>query len=252
VIEEVHILVDDDGEFISPTHFCAWKGFTLRGRDVRLKTSRELDGQLHPARRDVLVFGGVYHALAHLTALGCAPEPLDYPPCLRNFLGRKIEPSTLGEIRRRFGEIADPIFIKPIAQKRFTGHVVSRFRDLLKTVGFEADEPLYTSPVLDLLSEWRVYVHKGEVVGIGHYKGDPLLFPEEDMIKRAVHQHTLEGAPIAYGMDFGVFRTGANEEEWYETALVEANDMIALGNYGLFPMLYSTMIEDRWLELVGS
>ena len=32
-------------------------------------------------------------------------------------------------------------------------------------------------------SEWRVFVLRGEVVGIGHYHGDPLRFPDGRVIQ---------------------------------------------------------------------
>jgi hypothetical protein len=33
--------------------------------------------------------------------------------------------------------------------------------------------------------------------------------------------------------------------------LIEANDAFALGAYGLDAVTYASMLEDRWLELVG-
>ena len=49
--------------------------------------------------------------------------------------------------------------------------------------------------------------------------------------------------PAAYSLDFGVLATG-------ETALIEVNDSIALGAYGLAHNKYARMIEARWKELL--
>lgn len=253
MIDEVHILVDSKRQFPSVTHAAAWEGFTQRGKHVELRTHEELVSQ--EPRPEVLVFGGVFPVLSHLQALGCAPEPLDYPGCLDSFLHRKISQTTMKMIRQRFSagrnifnQGPEPLFIKPKAQKLFTGHVVANFRDLLRTVRIVDEEPLFISPVMRFLSEWRCYVYKGEVVGIGHYKGDPLSFPSSWTLRRMIQDFTPH-APVAYGLDVGqILPEPRSQEAW--TALVEVNDMFALGCYGLSPLLFSKMIEDRWCELV--
>jgi hypothetical protein len=62
-------------------------------------------------------------------------------------------------------------------------------------------------------------------------------------------------APIAYGLDVGVIiqADGANHKvspgSNALSALVEINDGICLGNYGLDPIHYAEMISSRWMEL---
>lgn len=51
-------------------------------------------------------------------------------------------------------------------------------------------------------------------------------------------------APAAYVLDWGVTAKG-------ETVLVEANDGMSFGHYGLPPVSYARMIAARWYELVS-
>lgn len=66
--------------------------------------------------------------------------------------------------------------------------------------------------------------------------------PDTGTVRAAVAAYAE--APVAYSLDFGVTADG-------RTLLVEANDAFALGAYGLEPVVYARMLEDRWLELVG-
>lgn len=47
----------------------------------------------------------------------------------------------------------------------------------------------------------------------------------------------------AYGIDFGILENG-------ETALIEWNDAIALGSYGLEKETYTELILTRWNEII--
>lgn len=76
---------------------------------------------------------------------------------------------------------------------------------------------------------------------MAHYKGDWATVAESDAVRRAVAGYTQ--SPAAYAIDFGVTDDG-------RSLVVEANDAFAPGAYGLDPVVYATMLEDRWLELV--
>jgi hypothetical protein len=36
-----------------------------------------------------------------------------------------------------------------------------------------------------------------------------------------------------------------------DTVLIEANDAFALGAHGIDPVVYSSMLEDRWLQITN-
>jgi hypothetical protein len=242
MIHQVFIQVADDGEFPNAALCAAFLGFTARGRDVRKMTPQQIEAE--DAIPEHLVFGGVPVVRNYLERLGCAPPPLDYPAPLLPFMGRRVELATLGEIRGRYIDAGPAVFIKPVEQKLFTGHEVSRFRDLIQTVKLDGSTPVYCVEPVKFLSEWRFYCRDDEVVGAGHYRGNPLLFPAAETVRRALWIFSLlEDRPRACALDFGVVREGS-------TLLVEVNDMIALGSYGIDPRLYSELIELRWEQLV--
>ena len=103
---------------------------------------------------------------------------------------------------------------------------------------------------IEWLSEYRMFVHNGEVVGMKHYAGDPFIFPDpvvlEKMVKRA--QAMVQSA---YALDVGVAHFPERPEKIRTpTLLVEANDAYALGAYGLSPLVYVNLIESRWHQMM--
>lgn len=90
------------------------------------------------------------------------------------------------------------------------------------------------------MSEFRVFVMHGEILGVRHYAGDPLVFPDPDRVRAAVAAYA--DAPASYALDMGVVEDG-------RTLLVEVNDAYATGCYGLAPVHYAAFIEARWVEL---
>lgn len=233
------------GEIASEACYTAWRGFSHLAYpldffewDDLTQTSLRLDPL-------TLVVGGTVAVHMALRQIGVAvPAPLNLPRPLLGFAGRNIWETTLGTIRQQLqSEGAAPVFIKPlVATKSFAGCVVSRAAELQRLkhladeLGVQAAEPVA------FVSEWRYFVHRAAVVGLAFYRGDWSVVPDSATVRRAVAAY-LPG-PVAYSMDFGVTADG-------RTLLVEANDAFALGAYGLDPVVYARMLEDRWLELVG-
>jgi len=244
VIERVFIQADADGKFPNIPLYTAARGFEARGRDVTASTVDEIMGR--EARPEHLVLGGAHVVRQYLGRMGVEPPDFDYPQTLIPFLRREFEIEVLGVVRSRYNEPGDPVFVKPVEHKLFTGHVVSRFRDLIKSQEADSTTPVYVVGHVEFVTEWRFYVEEGRVVGADHYRGEPLLFPEPGVVAAAATAMSgYEDAPVAYGLDFGVCADGV-------TRLVEANDMFALGSYGLDGVIYSHLVELRWEQLVSS
>lgn len=245
-IESVIIQCDEDGEFENTALFSAWLGFEKRGRHVVRMTADEIAGITErKARPQHLVFGGVEVVRPYLAKLGVEPEPIDYPERLRPWLKRSLTTTTMGQVRRLYQEPAQCCFVKPVEHKEFNGGLVTRFGDLVSSAHVSSDARVYMVEYKPFITEWRFYVHQGTVKGVSHYYGEPLVFPDKKEVKRAAKAFSWKNpdAPAAYGLDFGVGEDG-------ETRLVEANDMIALGNYGIDHWVYSWLIEKRWDQLV--
>jgi hypothetical protein len=84
-------------------------------------------------------------------------------------------------------------------------------------------------------SEWRIFVFKGEVVGVAPYSGDYFLPPSMDYIKEHINAWG-DTAPIAYTLDYGVLKN------W--NVLIEAHNFYSCGLYGfrkwnLLPQMFS-------------
>lgn len=245
------ILVQRDpasGEFINKNVYNAWYGFTRMGVWAESFVAPDLFAGKVELARDTVVVGGIGCVRTALAQLG-APEPenIDYPDELMSFLRRRVRRSTIREAHRLIVDdrFDPPIFIKPVTgHKEFTGHVLAVYRDMIRTAGWsseEQDTPVWMSDVVEFVAEWRYFVHRGEIVGVGHYHGDPLRAPDPTVVRTAVAAYTR--SPAAYTIDFGVLTDDT-------TALVEVNDGFSFGCYGLNPYPHAQMLATRWQELV--
>jgi len=250
-LDRAYILVDDDGEFYSVNFYQAWKGFMEIDLDVYRFQRKQLP--ILPLAPEHIVVGGipVMREVFHLLGVQIPPN-VDFPPSLirDELLGRRFWNASLKEVRRyvRISEETPsqlPVFIKPKdSQKLFTGHWITCFADLIKTASVDPSTPLLVQDVVDFKSEWRVYVVKGKICRCCHYRGDPLMFPDGEVIQRMVTLYQESGeAPAAYGLDVGRVQD--------QTLLVEVNDGYALGNYGLSSIAYARLLTTRWNQVVG-
>ena len=233
-MKPVYVQTHPDGRFLNANGFTAFEGFRALGYDVRTFVSSNLDTlPLSPQSVVVGHIKTVWRALAKLSV----PQPpyLLTPERLKPFLGRDEWTTTLGEVRwpERL-----PVFIKPLERgKTFSGHVVGAFRDL------PDDLPLLALAPIAFRSEWRVFLLEGGVLGVGHYHGDPLRFPDVAVVRAVLNAYAA--APVGYALDIGVTEAG-------ETLLVKLNDGYALGCYGLPAHLYVRLLEARWDELCAA
>src|SRR6516162_8008398 len=199
-----------DGEFASEEDYAIWLAFMVRGVPVQTYTRDDMLAGRCELRRDTLVVGSVRCVHAALQQLGVPiPKPLDLPESLASYRGRRIWTSDWGTIHREFlAGRTEPIFVKPLDDvKAFVGYVLRTRADLEPTMSCPAHMKLLVSEVVDFASEWRSYVLRGEVIGVGHYKGDPLRFPDPEVIRSAVKDFQAE-SPVAYGLDFGITAAG--------------------------------------------
>ena len=80
------------------------------------------------------------------------------------------------------------------------------------------------SESVNILSEWRVYIIRGEIENIANYNGDVTLFPDIDLIKKADNLYKLQGDyPKSYSFDVMINARG--------TSIVEVHTFSSLGLY---------------------
>lgn len=88
------------------------------------------------------------------------------------------------------------------------------------------------SEYIEIESEWRAFVYKGELVGLHNYSGDFKRFPQVEKIKGMIG--TYKSAPVAYTLDVD------------RTFVIEVHDFFSCGlygfsNYQILPYMYT-----RW------
>lgn len=235
----VFVLKPDAGPF-SLNRQAAIVGFTARGAEIRLFEAEAFD-TLALTKDDILV-GGVGFAHRAFEKLGIETPCLESVPTqLSAFAGRRTWRGPIIDARRAV-ERGEAVFVKPLptALKSFTGQPMRSFSDLITTSHIPDDTIVDCAELTPFLSEYRVFVLHGAIVGVRHYKGDPLLFPDGDRVRAAVTAYA--DAPASYALDVGVAEDG-------RTLLVEVNDSYATGDYGLAPVRFAAVIEARWNEL---
>jgi hypothetical protein len=77
---------------------------------------------------------------------------------------------------------------------------------------------------MDIHAEFRVYIIDGEIVSIENYNGDPLVFPDINLIKKANLIYSIQkDYPRSYSMDVMVTDRG--------TSIIEIHNFTSLGLY---------------------
>lgn len=146
------------------------------------------------------------------------------------------------------GEITErdlPLFVKPLNEKELSGVVANDMADLVEHASRGDDYRAYCSDPVDFASECRLSIRRGSLVGARHYRGDPHVWPDVDVVNNIIKTYAADpDAPAGCSIDLGVTPGG-------KTLLVEVNDGYSLGCYGLDSAVYALLLAARWAELVG-
>lgn len=129
-------------------------------------------------------------------------------------------------------------FLKDVSELKSFGSVVNTLYDSVHDwFTYEKKSPLDTTLVLDkshlfqvselfpVLSEYRVYVFQGEIEAVLNYNGDVTLFPDMELVKKAVRMiNGNERWLKSYTIDVMVGNRG--------TAIIEVHNFASVGLYG--------------------
>lgn len=245
------ILTDSKGIPLSRSMYELMEGFEHIGEEIQFYTAADIFAENIPYTDDNIVVGHNDHCIRHVEKIsGKKYTPIDYPSALKSYLYRDIEQYTLGWLRDRINQgfvtEDNPVFVKTIKQKYITGFVCNGMSDYVSHCsGYDDDVKIHVSEVLDIISEYRVYVHWHDVVDCRRYKGDWSVAPDKKVIDNMLDLLKNENMPCSYSIDVGI-------TDFEDTFLVECNDGFALGNYGLCPSIYAQMHRDRWFQMVNS
>ncbi len=163
-----------------------------------------------------------------------------YPESLKDYLAPDLGIHKLSDARH----LPKPFFVKPLDKQRklFTGTLIRMTSDLVTKLVIDMDTKVFCRGAVNFVSEFRVYVSNSTVIGIKHYKGNPFIVPDWEVINK-IGKTYIDG-PLTYLLDIGVTDKG-------ETKVVEINDATCPGNYGLPPITFAKMIVNRFAEIYG-
>ena len=136
-----------------------------------------------------------------------------------------------------------PVFVKPVKEKAAKGIVIRSWEDASEYAHLSSEAEILCSEVVNFMSEWRCFVRYGKIVGIQRYFGDRVAECDRTVVENAVKD--FKSIPAGCSLDFGV-----TDDE--RTILIEVNDGLALGCYGLADEEYAKLLVARWAELNGT
>lgn len=160
-------------------------------------------------------------------------NPIEIPPVLRTdeFLKRKYSIVTADKLPR-----TGRYFIKDVSKlKEFTysGDLeYFLFDEMFEPAKSPYDYSLRINPdhlfqvseIVNILSEYRVYIIDGKIENIANYNGNVTLFPDVELIKKANDLYSTQpDYPKSYSMDLMITPRG--------TAITEIHNYTSLGHY---------------------
>ena len=223
-------------EFADDWLFAAYHGFKYLGSIIQTYSKPE---KIHYKKGDIVV-GGIGNIRYIANKLNITLPNFYIPKELTSYAGRNITKSTVGEVITRIHQ-KEKLFIKPILTKGFPAQVVNE----LPLITYPEQEikdftECWVSKIVNFVSEYRLFLHKRELIGCKHYWGDFRISLDWKIVDKALSE--LLEQPAGWTLDFGVTDKG-------ETLLIEANDGYSIGNYGLDGVDYAKLLRDRFLEI---
>jgi len=168
--------------------------------------------------KDFIPIGSVEFVTAFLKRFhNLEPKPWNIPESLlsEKFTKRKVINGTKEDVKgHKFVKSNDKI-------KGFTE---------LKDFGLKNKLPegnYQISDEINIDSEYRCFIYRGELVGLKHYSGDFTLFPDMGQIFAMIKE--FKDAPIAYTLDVGINNEFPPKSE---TFVIEVHDFFSCGLYG--------------------
>lgn len=110
---------------------------------------------------------------------------------------------------------AEKLFIK--SATKYKGYT-----DIIKSLENVPDDYYFVTEAIEIESEWRVFVHRGEMVGLQNYSGDFASFPDVSQIKYMIEAY--KSSPVSYTLDVGINNEG--------TFIIEVHPFVSCGLYG--------------------
>lgn len=235
--------IRENGEYHSLNIFHAVFGFREMGAEI-VKYS-QIDDIYHIVTKEDIVLDYIDQVQTILRKFGVKPICEDYPDELQKYMGRRMWKDTINSINsnpEKWG-----VFVKPVRDKAFTGHVIHSTKDLVGCGNCHEDYEVLCCDAVDIKREWRGFMIYDELADIRPYQGDYHYHFDAGVVDQVVDTFkTIPNRPMGCSIDFAVIEREGMEQ----TIFLEMNDGYALGNYGLVPIKYAKLISARWSQLL--
>ena len=229
----------EDGDYASINVAAAAAGFKASGAAV--ERYNKLDDVFGWVTESDIVVDGVRQTERVFQKFGIVRNVSDYPEVLLPFTGRRIWTDTVGHLRKGCSEA---LFVKPTKEKLFAGRVITSAQDWAAHVSISSGQEVFCSDVIDIRSEYRVFIRYDSVLDVRPYYGDYHYSVNTSLIDTAIDAFTRwEDRPAACALDFAV----TNRRK---TVFLELNDAYSIGAYGLDPILFERFLATRWTQLM--
>jgi hypothetical protein len=181
------------------------------------------------ARDGYIPVGSIEFVLKYLTILGYDTskyKPLNIPRFLAGYVKREIYyTDSLSGYNGSF-------FVK-------SADIIKDEKNDFMNLPVEKTGNFIITKEVEMLSEWRCFVHNNKLAGIRNYMGDDFLVPDKQYIENIIHDCNFD---FDYTVDVCVTDQG--------TDLVELHHFFSCGLYGfndkvLLPMITKTF---HWLK----
>lgn len=187
---------------------------------ISMNALKQLSNIEIPGLKNMIPVGSIEFVQTWLSKYhpGVSMTPIEIPECLRKqpFVKRKYEIVPFDEAEKHL-----PCFVKDVsALKSFSGPIYHKEELYL----LDQNHNFLVSEIVDIVSEYRVYIIDGEIQNICNYNGDPAVFPDIQIIRSADILYKLDPTyPKSYSMDVMISNHG--------TELIEIHPFCAIGLY---------------------
>lgn len=191
---------------------------------------------------NIIPVGGLNFVSAYL---GKHIKPIDISRVDRKFTGREIQILSYDEMLT-YLDRNGPRFIKSATKcKEFPAGKYDKnsIESIEKSINYlHKSHKFMVSELINLLAEWRLFIHKGKILDCKQYMGSWESRFDVAFVKEMVASIPKSIIPYtSYTVDIGL--TDANS-----TVLIEAHNFISCGLYGFeHPNLYK-MVKTAYLE----
>ena len=121
----------------------------------------------------------------------------------------------------------DMVFVKSAARVKGDTCSIIQMEDIA-LLGLKSNEPYFVSEPVDIVSEWRIFVKRGRVVGVRNYGGDEWVVPDRTTVLSMVNAYHVV-SPFSYTLDVAAIQ---NSNGTVYTDIVEVHNFISCGLYG--------------------